>query len=301
MLSASSRGGLSGSLFALSSIFLRKGVYRSGESFTSVPISVFIGTLFLDLPILISAKTEQVTSLSWLGIVSLAAAGIVHFLIGRISAYTGFRLIDANRAVPILTCNIVLAAMLAVFFLRELITFFLVPALFLIIGGIILISRASNTEARKLGIATGSSARGVSAALRGMSCWAASPTLVKTGLKEVNSPLSGSFVSYAAASVIIGIFLFHPRYYEKLRRLDRASLIPLLIGGLATSLAQIVMYAALEHSSVTMVTSLVSTSNMLFIFPLSFLINRQIEVFNFKIIIEAIIIIGGIFLLLLAV
>lgn len=292
---------LAGSLLSLSSIFLRMGVYRSGESFTSVPISTAIGILFLGVPFFIATRSKLFTSLSWSGVASLGAAGILHFLIGRFLAFTSFRLIGANRAIPILACNIVLAAVIGIIFLGEPLTISLVPALCLIVGGISLIGIAGNAEPDKQGISRGSSAKGIAAALGGVLCWGTSPTLIKMGLQEVNSPLLASFVSYAAAFLVISILSVHPWYYEKFRRLDRLSLIPLLIGGATASLAQIARYTALQYSSVTIVTSLINTTTTLFVFPFSFLIIRHIEAFDFRIISGAIIIVVGIFLLLFVV
>ncbi len=110
---------LSGFSFAVSNIFVRKGTYRSGESVTAVVITAFMGLVLFGIPLLITGQFTRLGSVSWLALGSLAAAGIVHFSIGRMLGFSAIRLIGANRAVPIQTCYILIAAFLGVFFLGE--------------------------------------------------------------------------------------------------------------------------------------------------------------------------------------
>jgi len=287
----------SGFSFSLSNIFVRKGVHRSGEAFSIIPIFAFLGTLFFGVPLLISGEAEQLASLSWLGVSALGGAGILHFILGRISAYTGIRLIGANRTVPILTCSILIAALLGIFLLGEPLTVSLVLAVLLVVGGMILISTRGNSKTEQSGMPRGFLVKGVLAALGGALCWGISPTLVKVGLKEVGSPLLATFVSYAASSIVIGFSLFSPRNSEKLRRLTRPAVIPIIIAAVAVSVAQILRYWALNYSHVSLVEPLIGSMNSLFIFPLSFLINRQIEAFNLRIIMGAIAVVVGVSLI----
>ena len=288
---------LSGFSFSLSNIFIRKGVHRSGEAFSLIPIFAFLGTVFFGIPLLISGEVEQLASLSWLGVGVLAGAGILHFILGRISAYTGIRLIGANRTVPIVTCSILIAALLGIFLLGEPLTISLVLAVLLVVGGIILISTRGNSKTEQSGMPRGFLVKGILAALGGAICWGISPTLVKVGLREVDSPLLATFVSYAASSVVIGFSLFSPRNSEKLRRLTRPAIIPIIIAAVAVSVAQILRYWALNYSHVSLVEPLIGSMNSLFVFPLSFLINRQIEAFNLMIIMGAIAIVVGVSLI----
>lgn len=284
----------SGFSHCLSSILIRRGVYHSGESFTPIPISNFTGTVLFGLTILISGNAVQLKFLSWIGVGYLAAAGVLHFIIGRLLAYTGLRLIGANRSSPVITCNILVSALLGVFFLGEPLTVYLFLALFLIIVGIILISRAGGSEVGREEMAKGSLTKGLVATLGAALCWGISPFLVKVGLQEVNSPVIATFISYAAAAIVAGILLIHPENREKLRRLDQKSLIPIGTGAVTTSIAHILRYTALTYSPVSLVVPLIVSINGLLVFPLSFLVNKRIEAFNLKIILGAIVIIVGV-------
>jgi len=130
---------LSGLFFAVSNVYIRQGVHRSGESFSVIPISAFIGTVAFGIPLLLSGEIGHIIDLSWTGAAALAAAGILHFILGRIFAYKSFRLIGANRAAPILSLNILFAALLGVFFLDEHLSLSLGIAILLIFVGLILI------------------------------------------------------------------------------------------------------------------------------------------------------------------
>jgi drug/metabolite transporter (DMT)-like permease len=288
---------LSGTSFSVSNVYIRRGVHRSGETFSLIPIFAFIGTAFFILPVFIWGDVGQLASLSWLGLSALAGAGVVHFVLGRITGYSAIRLIGANRAVPIFSGSILIAALWGIFLLGELLTLSRAVAILLIIGGIILISTTGDKEAGKLGMPRGSLVSGVLLALGAALCWGTTPLLVKIGLREINSPLLATFISYVAASIVIGFTLFYPANRGKLRRLDRASLIPIIIAAIAVSVAQILRYNALLHSPVSLVEPLVGSTNNLLVFPLSFLVNRQIEAFNPKIIVGAIAIVVGVFLI----
>ena len=286
----------SGFSFTLSNIFVRRGVYRTGESYSPVVISLTVGTAIFGLWLLVSGEAGRLLSLSWLGVISLAGAGIIHLVIGRFFAATGLRLIGANRAVPIQTCFIIIAALLGVLFFGEPLTVSLVLALLLVMGGIILISTTGKSEAEKLRMSKAALPRGILAALAAAFCWGVAPILVKIGLNEVNSPVLATFISGVSAAIVIGISLFYPGNSEKLRRLTRASLLPFFVAGIAISAATILRYIALDYSPVSIVVPLTGT-NTLFIFPLSFLINRQIEVFNLRIITGALAMVIGVFLI----
>jgi len=285
--------------FSVEHVFVRRGAHRSGESFSPVAISLFMGVIVFGVLILISGEVNALASLSWLGVSSLAGAGILHFLIGRMSAYTSVRLIGANRAVPIHSSNLLFAALLGIIFLKEPLSIPLFLAILLISGGVILIGTRRAPQAAEPGISRNTLTKGVLAALVSAICWSVSPLLVKIGLEEVGSPLLSTFISYIAASIIMGILLSHPQNNKRLRRLERTSLISFIIASIAVSVGQLFRYVALDYTQISIAVPLISSARALFIFPLSFLLNRQIESFNLRTLAGAISIVVGIFLLIL--
>lgn len=288
----------SGSFNCLSSIFVRRGMYHSGESFSPLPISNFAGTIFFGLGVLILGQTNQLVSLSWLGFSSLAAAGVLHFIIGRLLGYTGIRLLGANRANPITTSNILVSALLGIVFLGESVSIYLVLAILLIFGGIILINIRVDSD--KQDISKGDLTKGLLATLGGALCWGSSPALVKIGLQEVSSPIVATFISYAAAFIVAGLLLIHRGNREKLWRLKRDALIPIGMSSVSVSAAHLLRYTAISFSPISLVQALSMSVNGLLVFPLSFLMNRKIEVFNLRIIGGAVIVISGVLLIFLS-
>jgi len=286
---------LAGFFLAASFVFLRRGVHLSGEISSTIPVFAFVGLLFFGIPVAISGDIAGITSMSWLAAGSLAGAGVVHFIFGRILGFTSVRLIGANRAVPIYTTNVIIAVLLGVLLLGESLTVPLLVAVVLVFAGITLISVKG--DAGKKQAAVGESlAKGVLTGLGAALCWGISPLLVKIGLGELDSPLLAAFVSYAASSILIGIWLIAPRNFEKLRRVDRSSLAPVIIAAVSMASAHLLRYYALSYSDLVITQPLFSTQG-LFVFPLSFLINRELEAFSMRVVFGALAVVTGVFLI----
>ena len=147
---------LSGLGFAVSNVYIRQGVHRAGESFSVIPISAYLGTVAFGIPLLLLGEFGHLKNLSWTGAAALAAAGIFHFILGRIFAYNSFRLIGANRAAPILSLNILFAALLGIFFLDEPLSPSLSFAILLIFVGLVLIGTTGKSQKENKGVIAGS-------------------------------------------------------------------------------------------------------------------------------------------------
>jgi len=285
---------LSGFFLAASFVLLRRGVHLSGEISSTIPIFAFVGLVFFGVPVAITGELGNIASISWLAAGSLAGAGLVHFIFGRILGFTSVRLIGANRAVPIYTTNVIIAITLGILLLGESFTVSLLVAAALVFSGIILISFSGNAGKKTAG--DESLVVGILTALGAALCWGISPILVKVGLGELNSPLLAAFISYAASTIIVCIWLAAPKNFEKLRRVDRRSLAPVIMAAAAMAAAHLFRYFALSYSDLVMVQPLTTTQG-LFVFPLSFLLNRELESFNLRGIFGAVSVVSGVFLI----
>lgn len=284
--------------FAANTVLIRRGVFKSGESFSPIPIAVLLGTVFLAVPILILNGTDIITSLSWLGISALAAAGIVHFILGRFLSYIGYRLIGANLSSPIVQFSTLIAVMLGILYFGEPLTVRFILAFILITGGVIVIGTSGESRAGKLIIPVRTLLKGVAAALGASICWGISPALIKIGLREGSSDLGAISISYLASLIAAAILMAFSTNREKVLRLDRRSL-PFIIAGTASvTIAQFLRYIALNYAGIGVVTLTINIATV-FIFPLSFAINRDIEAFNRRAIIGAVACITGVVLLFL--
>jgi len=280
---------LSAVVFAGGNVLTRKGVYHAGESFTGVFISIFVGVLFFALLTLFSGAWHRLLSLSWQGFTLLGVAGIIHFVLGRYLAYDCFRFIGVNRGSVILRSSNFYAVILGILFLKEPVTPFLVLAVLCVTAGVTLVSVERGDEVSKL------PSRGVLAGLGGAFCWGTSGVLIKPVIEEIGSPLAAAFISYIAAFLVVAGFLFGRGQRKQLTQLHREALVPLVISAILIAVAQLLRYLALSYSPVSVVSPLIGTSS-LFVFFLSFLLNRNIEVFSWRVFIGIVVTVVGTFL-----
>lgn len=281
---------LSAVCLALGTVFVRKGSFQVGESFTSVAISIFIGVIFFLFVMLFAADWDKLSSLSGQGLALLATAGVMHFVIGRFLGYTCFRLIGANRGITILRTQIIYAVFFGILILGETLTVYLILGVLCLAAGATLVSVARGAETTKL------HGKGILAGLGGGFFWGISAVLIKPGIAEIGSPYAAVFISYIAASLVIAGLLLRKGQREQLLHLPRQSITPLVISGLFVAIAQLFRYLALSYSPVSVVTPLIGI-NVIFIFFLSFLLNRNIETFTWKVFIGIVVTVVGAFFL----
>lgn len=272
--------------FALSTIFLRRGVSRAGESFSAVVISVFIGTFFFLLVVAFTGEWSTIWTLSGRGLVLLGAGGILHFVAGRFFSYTSVRLIGANKASAITRTNIFYAVVLGMVFLGETLTLSLGLGILCIAGGAILVSLDKEGVSVKTtpGEPDKVRAKGVLNALGAGFAWGTSGVLVKPAITEMGSPSAGALVSFVAAFLVVAGLLIRRQHRDQLAKLRRSALIPLTIAALFTTVAHLSRYFALSYSPVSVVTPLVSI-DVLLVLLLSFLLNRKLEVFTWRVVV----------------
>jgi len=287
-----------GVVFAGSLVFVRRGVYWAGESFTSVLIQVFVGVPFFAVAVFITGEWGKLWSLSWQGFLLLGLAGIVHFVFGRFLSYTAVRLIGVNKVTPLLMTSPFYTLIFGFVFLSETLTITLILGVLCIFAGAILVGvERKSVSGQKPRWFSGTEFRGILAALGGALCWGTSPVLIRPAVAEIGSPSAAAFVSYMTATIILLFFLSGQRVRTQLVQLrPSGALIPLLIGAILVSVGHLLNYAALNYSPASIVTPLVSTST-LFVFLFSFLLNRHIEVFTGKVIIGMIATVAGVFLI----
>ena len=279
--------------FALSNINVRRGTYRAGEAFTATFISIFIGVIFFTLLGLFTGDWKKLLSLPWQGFVQLGIAGIIHFVLGRRFSYSCFRLIGANRGNAIVRTQMLYPVALGIILLGEPLTIFLVVGVLGIAAGATLVSMEKGGFPGTTDI--GIRLKGIFAGLLGAFFWGISGVLIKPMVEQIGSPHAAAFISYVAATIVMTGLLFGKRQREQLSRLRPGIFIPLIIGGLFAAIAQLLRYTALIYSPVSVVDTLISTAGI-FIFCFSFLLNRKIEIFTFKVFFGLLLATGGTFL-----
>lgn len=268
---------LSAVCFAGSQAFVKRATSQTGESLSAVFVSVFIGILLFSFLLLFIGEWDKIWSLSWQGFVLLGIAGIIHFVVGRFLNYSSVRLIGANKTSAFTRTSLFYSVSFGLIFLNEPLTAFLIPGVMCIGAGATLVS------IEKEGKIPQTQGKGVLYGLGAGFFYGTSGVLIKPAIAEIGSPFAAAFVSYVAAFILIACLLFRRGQLEQLTQLPRQSLIPLAITGVSVSVAQLLRYIALSYSPVSVVQPLISTS-ILFILLFSFLLNRNVEVFTWKVI-----------------
>jgi drug/metabolite transporter (DMT)-like permease len=280
-----------------SSVFIRKAVFRIGEPNAAFYISVFVGMIISSLALAFSGDMVLLTTLSGRAWASLVGAGILGVVMGRWLLYGSLRLIGANLASPLLNTSTVVAVILGVALMGESVTLGKISGIVLIVIGVVLIStEGGHTGELSRSITGRDMVKGIAFALSAGICWGISPVLAKTAIDEGNSPIMVVFIVHATASVLVLAILLRHGERRKLSKVDRVAFAPVLFSSILAAMAHFFRYWALDYSPVSVVQPLQSTST-LFVILLSFVINRRIELFTWKIMAGAILVVSGVFII----
>jgi drug/metabolite transporter (DMT)-like permease len=286
---------LTGLGFAGNNVFIRQAVFRTKEPGSSVFISILFGAVVFSLAFAISGNTSQLNTASPQAIAVLAGAGIIHFILGRWLLYYSLKLIGANRGGPLLSSSTLVAVILGITIMDEPFTWGLaIGVVFIIIGVVLVSSESSGNRISDSAPVKGNMVKGVAAGLLAGICYGVTPVLVKIAIDEGNSPYTAIFISYLTALLLVLIHRLISRKLGELLVFYRKAMVPMSLGVVSISMAQLCRYVSLDYIPVSVVSPLNSTAN-LFTVVLSFAINRGIEVFTWKIIAGAMLIVGGVF------
>jgi len=284
--------------FAVGIVLVRKTAGEAGEAFTVTSISIFTGIPLFAVVISIVGDWQLLAAISIKALGMLAAVGIIHFIIGRSLAYDAFRYIGANRSMPITQTCPIITIVLSWIFLGETLTFYVAFGALLMMSGVILITQHKTHESGGKKKLTADEVKGIIFSLVAAVCWGVTPILIKPAVQEAGSAIVGNFIAYSAAGFVFLVWLLiskKPRIHFK-RLSFKKNILLMIISGLFTAGGQILYFAALGRSPANLVAPLVSIE-IVFIFLLSFFINRRIEVFTWKVALGMAAAVAGTFLL----
>lgn len=290
--------------FACCVVVVRKATTQAGESFTTTEFSAYIGAVIFAVIIPFTGGWSQLLAISGRAWLLLVMAGILHFILGRLLGYEAYRLIGANKATPLVMTNPFYTLILSILFLKESLGFWEIIGVVCIFGGAVLITTERKSVADEVTarqalpvVPVSGEGKGILVALAAAICWGVSPVLIKPAVTEIGSPIVGVFIAYMASAMILALFLTRRHYREQIANLRRLkALTPVIISGVLGSLGQMFNFMALARSPASLVSPITST-NGLFIFFISFLINRRIELFTLRIILGIVATLAGTFLI----
>ena len=284
--------------FSIGIVIVRRTSAAAGESFSVMAVSVLVGIPFFAIAVTLAGDWYKVLMVSWRVLALLGSAGIIHFIIGRLLGYSAYRIIGANKATPYIMTNPFYTLLFSFLFLGENITVFIIAGVLCMFLGAALTSAEKKTvsatnEKKILSVEM----KGILLALGAALCWGITPILIKPSVEEIGSAIAASFISYCAAGVVMFGLLMRKSLRQQVTQLPLIkSLSPMALAALFTAAGQLLMFTALGKNPASIVTPLMSTQ-VIFIFFLSLLVNRKTEIFSWKVGFGMVATLAGTFLL----
>jgi len=296
---------LSAATFALNATAARRAVL-SGTVVQGLMVTVPLG-----VP-LFAALVLAVGEWRLLGLFPLeasawfAAAGIVHFVIGRYGNYASSAAIGTNLAAPILQAEVIITLVLAMVLLGESLTPLRALGIALIMIGPGLIGRRD--DGKKAAVAGAGSptneptapksafkpryAEGYAYATLAAIAYGCSPICIGMGLKAAGGAgvIAGGLISYVAATLAVGIVLLIVP--ASTFRLTRSALGWFSFAGVLVFMSQAFRYAAMGIAPVSVVTALQRLSSLFRIY-FGWLMNRDHEVFDPSVLLATVVSMAG--------
>jgi drug/metabolite transporter (DMT)-like permease len=276
----------SAGIFSFNSILVRRGMFRASANYFAT-LTVFTGPPFFLIIALLAGALGGTAQYSRQALFFWVVSGLVHFGLGRSWAYKSIQMVGANRSNIMTSLNPIVTVVLAVLVLGETLPFLMILGiLFSLSGPLIIVMKEHGGRVRSQ--ASGPSGKeadrrilflgmmyGAGAAV----FWGSSAIFIKLALNRGGSPLTGTLISYLAASLFISPSLLREKNRREMVEADRKSLQMALLSGLSTNVAQLFKFIALAYGSV-IVVSLMSRTVPLWVLLLSFLFNRESESFS---------------------
>ncbi len=318
---------ISSASFGLNNAAVRRGVL-TGSVMQGLYVTVILGVPLFLVAALVTGQLFDAAVLPLQSYLLLIGAGVIHFYGGRYCNYRSIAAMGANRSAPIRNMAIPVSIVIAILFLNETVTPFMVLGIILImIGPAIIFEFPNRNGDSRSGNRSGSSspiglemahavANSGAAQLGEMPAKAVStqlvlrqtegyifgsltalaygitPILIRVALRDSNLPIMGALVSYTSASVFMLFLLVIPGRVEALQGLNRKAARWFLLATVMVFFAQLFRYVALGLAPVTVVAPLQRTSGI-FALAFAYLINREAESFNARVILGIVLAIVG--------
>lgn len=277
---------LSAFSFSMNLALIRRGVSTATPGQAAL-ITVVVGVPLFLAAAAVSGQLARAGEISTAGLVYLAAAGILHFVIGRYANYRALQAVGANMAQVVSTLSTPLGILLALVLLDEGVTLLMwAGILLLMFAPLAMVERPGARTPTPGGATVPQQQRFHPRMLEGY-LWGAvasvgygtSPLLIRAAVRDANVGLLGGAIAYAAAAIVLIAIMAAPARIRELRAADGTGLRLLLTGGVAVFLAQMFRFAALGIAPVAIVEPLIRVGAA-FTVVISYFMNRAIERFG---------------------
>ena len=286
--------------FAANDTALRRGILFASV-YKSIIITVPIGFPVFLLAITLTNSWSSFRALDLAQFLFFGSAGIIHFIFGRYFGYKTIESLGATQAGPIVQLGLLISVFFAYHLFDEEITNIHIIAIFLIILApmIILLGHEGDKFTRS-GIEMKYKAGlfwGLSCAI----CYGISPLLVKSGFSNYSLEITilAGFISYISAIFFLILIMILTRVrIRDIIEMDKSALKWFTITGFMGSSAQLLRYIALGLIPISIVEPIHRTS-VIFRVMFGFVINRNHEIINVRVLLGVALSIIGMYLLIL--
>jgi len=278
--------------FAVSIIILRRAVIQVTDATAGTIITIPTILLFITIILTIIGQIDSVFSFSWQSYLWFSSAGIVHHLVGRSLNYNSVRLVGANVTSVMRRIQPLVTVILGISILGEALTWQLIVGVLLIFFGIMVAGVAPEDFRSGRNLFSGIPRRALLFGFGNGLAWGISPIMVKMGLRGSDSPMGGLLIALLAATITSSILLYNPNTRAALAGITLRAVSLFFKVAVIEGTALLARYTALSIAPASVVEPLVSTSLILIII-LSFLFNRNLEVFSKPIMMGIIAVVAG--------
>jgi drug/metabolite transporter (DMT)-like permease len=284
--------------FGFNGASVRRGV-ASGRASQGLYITIYFGLVMFIVASLVSGQIFKAGDMSTRDYEYLAAGGFFHILAGRYCNYRAIAALGANRAGPIVGVSTLMSVLIAVVFLDEAVNAVKGVGVVLVMIGPALVapsrqpapvaapSGASGTAPVAAPVFTPKIAEGYLFGALAAGLWGAGPVLMRAGLDTTELGIWGGTVAYATAAVVLLFALIIPGQASGVISMNRDAKIWFTVSSVNSFVANGFRFSALALAPVSVVIPLMRTA-VVFQLGFNYLINRQIESFEPKVL-------GGIF------
>jgi len=275
---------LSAVTFGMNNAAARRGVI-TGSVLQGLAITVPIGVPLFALLCLVAGgfgALARFPAEAWLW---FAAAGVIHFIVGRYGNYRANKCMGAALSSPFQQLSLLVALILALIFLGDILTPLKIFGIVLVVLGPAIMVRGMRKGPRKKKGGPQFAPKYAEGIFWGLVCafgYGVSPLLVQIGLagRGMVDSIAGGLVSYTAASVVVLGLMALPGNLVHVVTLDRTNAKWFTASGVFVFLAQVFRYMALAIAPVSVVVP-VQRLSVVFRVMFSWMLNREHEVITF--------------------
>jgi uncharacterized membrane protein len=261
--------------------------------------AIFLGIisfLFEDLDLLWNAPIS-----SWLLFI---LAGLIHFLLGWTLLNISQRRIGAARTGALVGTAPLFATIIAAVTLGEWLKPLAIVGILIVVIGVYFTTPKENKSGKSQNPSNpgSSTPTGIRSAFFGLAtalCWAISPVFVRHALNGLDSPLLGVEIGMIACALGYGVLLLSQRGKQSDKTPSREAIILLTIGGFISASAIWARWAAIDLTSVAIVTTLSLFSVVVVMILSPIIVGRKYENITPQAILGSAMIIGGSVILVL--